>query len=50
MSHVCDICGQTFDNMELNSNDKLVLDTTGKWAKETTYRCFECAKQCFLGR
>ena len=50
MSHVCDMCGQTFDNIELNSNDKLVLDTAGKWITETTYRCFDCAKQCFLGR
>ncbi len=50
MSHICDLCGQSFDYTELNSRDNLILDTAGKWKTETTYRCFECAKAAFLGR
>src|SRR6266581_8007464 len=47
--HMCDRCGETFDSTELNVNDKLVLDDSGQWKKETTYRCYSCIKQDAFG-
>lgn len=47
--HICDRCGESFDNSELNYDDKLVLDGSGKWKMETTYRCFECVKKAVFG-
>ncbi len=49
LSHVCDLCGGTFDNSELNCDDKLVLDRSGSWKVETSYRCFECVKKAVFG-
>lgn len=50
MVHACDLCGRRFDYSQLNSQDKLVLDPEGKWKRETTYRCFDCAKEAVLGK
>ncbi|TMI47982.1 hypothetical protein E6H17_04795 [Candidatus Bathyarchaeota archaeon] len=47
---VCDRCGGQFDYNELNSQDKLVLDSSGKWKNERTYRCFDCEKAGLLGQ
>ena len=47
---VCDRCGGQFDYSELNPQDKLVLDTSGKWKNERTYRCFDCEKSGLLGQ
>ena len=47
---VCDRCGGQFDYSELNSQDKLVLDASGKWKTERTYRCYDCEKSGLLGQ
>ena len=47
---VCDRCGGQFDYSELNTQDKLVLDASGKWKNERTYRCFDCEKAGLLGQ
>jgi len=49
ITHVCERCGETFDNSELNSDDKMVLDNSGNWKRETTYRCYDCAKKAVFG-
>lgn len=46
---ICERCGENFDDSEVNAQDKLVLDVSGKWMKETTYRCFPCVKRDTLG-
>ena len=49
MAHLCDRCGETYDSTELNEMEKLVLDDSGSWKKETTYRCYTCIKQDAFG-
>ena len=49
MVHLCDRCGETYDSTELNVMEKLVLDDSGRWKKETTYRCYTCIKQDAFG-
>lgn len=50
MVHACDLCGRRLDYSQLNPQDKLILDQEGKWKRETTYRCFDCAKEAVLGK
>lgn len=49
MPHICDRCGETFDDSELNIQDRQVLDGAGKWTTETTYRCYSCVKKDTFG-
>ena len=49
MSHVCERCGGIFDDAELNFDEKMILDASGEWKREITYRCYECAKRAVFG-
>ncbi len=49
MRHLCERCGESFDDGELNVQDKLVLDGSGNWKTETTYKCFTCVKRDTFG-
>ncbi len=49
MNHVCERCGESFDDSEVNVQDKLVLDGAGRWKTETTYKCFSCVKRDVFG-
>lgn len=50
VEHVCDRCGGQFEYSELNSQEKQILDPSGKWKTERTYRCFDCEKEALLGQ
>jgi DNA-directed RNA polymerase subunit RPC12/RpoP len=50
VEHVCDRCGGQFESSELNTQDKQILDSSGKWMRERTYRCYDCEKEALLGQ